>query len=474
LGAGASIAVLLVTGAGWSTVRAVTGGFTISSAPGVKMDGSDGITMLLMGLDSRKDQNGDDLPPEVLESLHAGDSDRGGYNTNTLLLVHVSPDNHVVAFSIPRDDYVAVNDIAGYDHIKIKEAYGLKKAEVEESLRNDGVTDPHELETQGREAGRAAALKAVSALTDTPIDLFAEVSLAGFYDLAASLGGVEVCLNHAVDDSEYSGAVFPAGRQTLDAAQALAFVRQRHGLANGDLDRTHRQQAFMVSVLHQLANTGPGDMATFTNLTRAAHRDIVFSPGWTDQLIKRLAGLDGADIRFSTLPVVRYDSIDGEDVNIVDPAAIQAVVRAAFSAPDDSAPATPARKSSVDVINATATDKLAATVADSLQHRGYSNLQAGSAAGDQPSETAVTYGSGAADDAQSVAALVGILDNPRPDSTLEPGQIRLTLGADYALPPDLNPRPAAPVGTEMGESAPATPLPDSGATLNGGDIPCVD
>lgn len=469
LGAGASIAALLVTGAGWSTVRAVTGGFTISGASGLTMDGSDGITILLMGLDSRKDQNGDDLPPEVLAALHAGDSDRGGYNTNTLLLVHVSPDNRVVAFSIPRDDYVAVSDIAGYDHIKIKEAYGLKKVEVEESLRSQGMTDPHELESQGREAGRAAALDAVTALTGAPIDLFAEVSLAGFYDLAASLGGVEVCLNHAVDDSEFSGAVFPAGRQTLDAAQALAFVRQRHGLANGDLDRTHRQQAFMVSVLHQLANTN--DVATFTNLTRAAHRDIVFSPGWTDQLIRRLAGLGGADIRFSTLPVVRYASIDGQDVNIVDPPAIQAVVRAAFVGSDDSPPG---RTSAVDVVNATETDGLAAAVADALRSRGFGTVEANSATDGQSAETAVAYGSGADDDARSVAALVGILDDPQPDSTLEPGHIRVTLGAGYAPPPDLSPPPVAPVVAETGEGPPATPLPDSGATLGGGDIPCVD
>lgn len=478
LGAAASITVLLATGTGWSTVRAVTGGFTISLAPGLTMDSSDGVTILLMGLDSRKDLNGDDLPPEILQALHAGDSDRGGYNTNTLLLVHLTPDNHVVAFSIPRDDYVAVSDIAGYDHIKIKEAYGLTKAQVEDNLRSQGVTDQHELETQGREAGRAAALTAVSALTGTPIDLFAEVSLAGFYDLAASLGGVEVCLNHAVDDSEYSGAVFPAGRQTLDAAQALAFVRQRHGLPNGDLDRTHRQQAFMVSVLHQLANTGPGDVATFTNLTRAAHRDIVFSPGWTDQLIRRLAGVDGADIRFSTLPVVRYATVDGQDVNIVDPPAIQAEVRAAFSAPGT--PATPpAHTSPVDVVNATepdglATDGLAATVADALQRRGFENVEASSVAEGQSSETAVTYGTGAGDDAQSAAALAGILDDPQPDSSLEPGRIRVTLGADYTLPPDLNPQPTEPVAAETGESPPATPLPDAGVTLAGGDIPCVD
>ena len=47
-----------------------------------------------------------------------------------------------------------------------------------------------------------------------------------------------------------------AGRQTLNGAQALAFVRQRHGLTNGDLDRTHRQQAVIDYVLWKLRSQG--------------------------------------------------------------------------------------------------------------------------------------------------------------------------------------------------------------------------
>lgn len=469
LGAAASTVVLASTGTGWAVARSVTGGFTVSRAPGSHLDDSDGITILLMGLDSRKDQNGDDLPPDVLQALHAGDSDRGGYNTNTLVLMHVSSDNHVVAFSIPRDDYVAVDDIEGYDHIKIKEAYGLTKGQVEQKLMDQGVTDRHELETEGREAGRAAALKAVANLTGAPIDLFAEVSLAGFYDLAASLGGVEVCLNNPVDDSEYSGAVFPAGRQTLDAAQALAFVRQRHGLPNGDLDRTHRQQAFLVSVLHQLGRQGPGDIGTLSALIRAAHRDIVFSSGWTDQLMRRLAGLGGSNIRFSTLPVVRYASVDGQDVNIVDPPAIKAVVKAAFSGSD--APA--GHSGTVEVVNAGDTTGLASTVAEALERHGFTGVDARDPTADESRQTAVIYGSGAGDDAQSVAALVGILDDPQPDSSLEAGHIRVTLGDGYTVPPDLDPKPPVAADTEDAPPPPP-PLPDPGTTLSGDDIPCVD
>ena len=251
-----AVATLLVTGSGYWMAHGVLSGITVSQALGAEdpKSSGDGMNILLIGLDSRKDQNGDDLPWSVLKHLHAGDSDDGGYNTNTLILAHVGADDKVSAFSIPRDDWVSFNGVPGYNHIKIKEAYGLTKQYVEQKMIDKGVSDQKQLETKGREAARAATLKAVRKLTGAPIDYFAEVNLAGFYDLANSLGGVDVCLKHAVYD-DYSGANFPAGPQTLDAAQALAFVRQRHGLENGDLDRTHRQQAFLSSVMHQLQDT---------------------------------------------------------------------------------------------------------------------------------------------------------------------------------------------------------------------------
>lgn len=42
--------------------------------------------------------------------------------------------------------------VPGYNHIKIKEAYGLTKQYVAEQLANQGVSDRKELETRGREA----------------------------------------------------------------------------------------------------------------------------------------------------------------------------------------------------------------------------------------------------------------------------------------------------------------------------------
>ncbi|MCP2175536.1 transcriptional attenuator, LytR family, partial [Williamsia maris] len=106
----AACGVLAATGLAWSGAQTVQNAFHTSDA----LDGAPRSTgaaenILLIGLDSRKDRNGNDLPPDVLAQLHAGDGQEGGYNTNTLILVHVPADGkNITAFSIPRDDYVPV------------------------------------------------------------------------------------------------------------------------------------------------------------------------------------------------------------------------------------------------------------------------------------------------------------------------------------------------------------------------------
>ncbi|MGW6697814.1 LCP family protein [Nocardia sp. NPDC055049] len=333
-----SATVVVVTAYGWSTAGSFDAGFLRSRAIGDDAPHSLGgdLNILLIGLDTRRDQNGNELPAEVLEQLHAGDGDEGGYNANTLILVHIPASmDKIVAVSIPRDDYVPVTGIPGYTHAKIKEAYGLKKAAVQDRLIAQGITDQRKLEQAGREAGRAATVAAVRDLTGVPIDRFAEVTLAGFYELAAALGGVEVCLNKPVQDSEFSGADFPAGRQQLNPAQALAFVRQRHGLENGDLDRTHRQQAFLTSVARQLRSAGTlTDPRKLSALMDVAHRNIVLSDGWNmTEFVRTLGAADDPEVEFRTLPVLRYDVINGQDVNIVDRSAIRREMAAAFGMP---------------------------------------------------------------------------------------------------------------------------------------------
>ena len=87
-----------------------------------------------------------------------------------------------------------------------------------------------------------------------------QVSLLGFYRISEAIGGVTVCLNAAQNattdrdefGSGYSGIDLPKGVSVIKGAQALAFVRQRHGLPHGDLDRIKRQQYFLRAAFDKI------------------------------------------------------------------------------------------------------------------------------------------------------------------------------------------------------------------------------
>jgi LCP family protein required for cell wall assembly len=328
----ASVLLISVTGA-WLRAE-VLGGFQRSAALGGTIpkshDGS--VNILLMGLDSRHDNQGHDLPAAVLGKLHAGSSsDIGGYNTNTLILLHVPADGSpATAVSVPRDDWVAIPNLGWH---KIKEAYGrAKEAQQAELTKAGGGPTGDALEAAGREAGRASAIAAVQGLLNVPIDHFAEVNLAGFYDVAVALGGVTVCLNKPAQD-DFSGADFPAGVQSLDGSRALAFVRQRHGLPGGDLDRTRRQQAFLAAVQRKLSDDGVlSDVGRLSGLIGAVKRDVVVDDSFDVlSLLTKAGSLKAGRIQFHTLPIEGFASRDGEDVNLVDPAKVQAAMKVYFS-----------------------------------------------------------------------------------------------------------------------------------------------
>src|SRR5690606_28630539 len=111
-------------------------------------------------------------------------------------------------------------------------------------------------------------------------------------------------------DEPMSGADFPAGSQRLDGQQALSFVRQRHGLQRGDIDRIVRQQVFMAQLVGQLLNAkvlaNPGKLS---DISEAVGRTVVLDEDW-DVLcfLQQLKDLSGGKVEFETIRVADLNS----------------------------------------------------------------------------------------------------------------------------------------------------------------------
>lgn len=341
-----SIAIVVTSGALNFFSKAASNAIPRSKAlQGAPQSKNGDTNILLIGLDSRRDNEGNPIPKELTKLLRVGPASIGGYNTNTLILIHVPANGKkAVAVSIPRDNYV---NVPGYGMKKIKEAYSYAKYAEDSKLYKEGVKQPLR-ERLSRDAGRVATISTVSQFLDVPIDHFAEVNMIGFYDLANALGGIQVCLNKAVSDTKYSGAVFPAGLQTISGADALKFVRQRHGLPNGDLDRTHRQQAFIAGVITKFRTQGIfGDIGKVSALLDVAKKDVVIDSGFdVIGFLPQAKALTGGNIKFHTLPIEGYVMRNSQSVNLVDEVKIRKVVQDLFNPKpkDPKASATPKPK----------------------------------------------------------------------------------------------------------------------------------
>lgn len=299
-----SLALLLGTGYGWSVYRTVNGSLVTSEVidPSTPPPAPDQpFTALLVGLDSRTDAAGNPLPPELLTRLRAGE-DEGQLYTDTIMLVHVpaGPEARAVAISIPRDSFVEIAGARGTH--KINSAYRRSMMDAEEDLAAQGVAGP-ELDRRAREAGRRTLVATVELLTGASIDHYAEINLAGFVEITEAVGGVPVCLKRPEREVR-SGIDLPAGLQTVRGADALAFVRQRRGLEDGDLDRIARQQAFLAGLANRLLSTGTlTDPRAVRRLVEAVSRHVVLDRGWNlERLITQFRRMSGSDIRFVTIP----------------------------------------------------------------------------------------------------------------------------------------------------------------------------
>lgn len=445
--------------------------------------------ILVMGLESRTNYNGQVLPADLLAAMHAGSvngvlhQNVGGQDTNTLILIHIFPGGKkAVGYSIPRDDWVTFpTPYDGQSVGKIDMAYGLAWAQKLSELANANMGRDQRY-FLANEAGQAAAIHTVEALTGVHIDHFAEVNLAGFYELARSFGGIEVCVRKATSDHN-SGARLRKGYQHLWAAQALAFVRQRDNLTNGDLDRTHRQQAVIDYVMWKLKHQNVlSDLGQIQSLLGVAKQFVITDANWNLlDFASQMRALTGKNLTFKTAPIVGFHTFylggQPQDANLIDPVAIRAQVRRSFYPPATAASGTKHGKkgttkavnakpsaSTVDVLNGGNVPGLADRVSQALVAAGYKAGQVANAT-TQPSVTQVLYGKGTANaaNAAKIAAAFGV--TAKASGTLQAGHVQVLLGTDAINVPSFTGSSTAQ-GSSSGSSSGSTSS-SGGASDNG-------
>jgi hypothetical protein len=308
-------------------------------------------------------------------------------------------------------------------------------------------------------------IETVQNLTGLQIDHFARVSLLGFYEIAQVLGPIQVCLNEAVDDP-YSGTDLPAGVSTLDAKQALSFVRQRHGLPRGDLDREVRQQYFLAAELDKVTSSGvllnPGKLH---RLLQAVGSAVQTDPG-LDLLsfASEFSSLSAGDVTFTTIPTLGTPTIrdaSGASVSIVqvDTAALPAFLAGIVGQPSAYTRAAAAAPSSVrvSVVNGTGQAGLASAQAGALRDLGFTASV--DPAGVTTGLTTVTYPPGTEAQAKAVAAAVPGVSVAASSSV---DTVTLTLGSDGVRVPTAASSSAAPSSAAAPSSSPTpTPAPKS-------------
>ncbi len=429
----ASMSLLLLVGTGlaWVTFQNFTAhvphGLPVPALAAGEHD-PDGAAqnILLIGSDTRAGATRAEL-----KALHTG-QDKSTVNADTMMVLHVPADGgHPTLVSFPRDSWVA---IPGHGRGKINSAY----PDAYYAATSHGQT-----ERQAESAGILQTIRTIHALTGLYIDHYMQVSLLGFYRISEAIGGVRVCLKHAQNASTdrdqfgsgYSGIDLPKGVSVIKGVQALAFVRQRHGLPHGDLDRIKRQQYFLKAAFQKILSAGSLLNPFKTrDLLEAISSSLLVDPDLDlIALARQFETLTAGNISFVTIPNNGSQLIypDGVETSIV---AVNRAAMPSFVASLDGAgdqayqAATPAAPGTVtvDVLNGTEIARLAAHNAAALRDFGFRTNLVDSTP--EPARTSlVEYPAGREAQAKAVAAVV-----PQAKPVMTPGVTRVTvvLGSD--------------------------------------------
>lgn len=345
--------------------------------------------------------------------------------SDTAMLIHLTADRkHAVVVSIPRD---------------LIEPRPECRARVGKGVVQGASADMFDAAMSY--GCPACAVATVEQFSDIRIDHFVRLDFNGFRKMTEVVHGVQVCVPPPGIHDTLSHLNIGAGVHTVQGNQALAFVRDRHGIGDGgDLGRIKMQQMFISSLINKIKSAG-----TLTNpvelygIADAATSSLTTDPGLGSiskllNLATQLRNLSTHDITFITAP------------NMGDPANPNRLVpqqpqmnglwqllrndqpwTGKIPVPSTSGvTATDARKVKVKVLNASGVPGKAKQVAAQLKKLGFQVIGTGTTTA---ASTSVTYAGNLAANAGTLRGVLG--GTPNVSDTGTGGYLTLVIGSDF-------------------------------------------
>jgi len=410
------------------------------------------MNVLVYGDDSRAG-----LSPHEQYILRTGHDQSN--NTDTIMLVHISPGRHrVTVVSIPRDTMVPVYECGSGPGYAGQQANPNGFVQINSLLQIGGPT---------------CLWKTVEQVTGVRIDHFIGIGMLGFVKVVNDLGGVNVCLPFNVNDP-VSGLNLKQGEQHINGIQALAFWRTREDIGDGsDLERIQRDQFMSAQVVKGVLHSGLlSNPIKLLRVVSDAAASLTTDSGMTVSDLVRIGesfrDLSGQNVQFITVPHEQWPP-NPNRVEFMQPQASEVFGAIARDMTVPKVSDTPGPSASggaqvlttspsnvkVEVLNGSGVSRVASEAAAGLTSRGFVVTGTGDAPNFAYTSSVIEYSSAA--DLAAVNTLEKELTHVTTlqVSSLTPGTVNLILGSDFS---GLVPQTAAPQvsATPVTATAPAT------------------
>lgn len=412
------------------------------------------------------------VDPNAMNILVIGSDTRAGANkhfgagvvgqrSDTVMVLHISPGAHqVVVLSFPRDSVVPILACSPED------------GSPGQTAQPTGYVE--QINATFAYGGPGCLWETIEQTTGIHINDFIELTFTGFEHVIDDIGGVEVCLPVAVHDPD-SLLNLSAGTHHIYGPQALAFWRARYIGEGSDLQRIHRDQYLMASLVQGIERSGfTHSPAKILRVIQdlAGHgyiaTDTQLSPGKLFTIANELRNLAPGSVQFIEIPVVPYPGNPDAWVQWTQPqattlfaaiahdtklpakssasAAAQTAIGKSSSPSPSPSTVSPAQVNVV-VLNGSPHAGLATSTAAGLTSRGFHVVGIADASTSNYTDSIIQYASSAdLPAAHTLAALISHVKIEQ-DTSLSVGTVQLVLGSTFTA---LGSAPAASASSSSG------------------------